>query len=51
MILPDDEAGVMHERRRVMTFPSLMSANMPTVIVMTAREASFNGIISLTFTT
>jgi len=33
-----------------MTFPSLISVNMPTVIAMTAQKASFNGIILLTFT-
>jgi hypothetical protein len=49
MILPGFGAVVMHARRRVVIFPSLISANMPMMAALIAQEVSSDGIILLTF--
>ena len=50
MILPENRAGGLHARRRVMTFISSESTSMLTTITLNIQKASRDGIIPLTFT-
>ena len=50
MILPDTEAGALHAKRRVTTFPRFKSTERLTAIALIAHDADRNGIIPLTFT-